>query len=438
MSRFDGEEKLIARTADFKREIIRINEQVYFAIGYGGSNATLIIGEQSCILIDALNGCQVAEEALNDFRAITDKPIQTLIYTHYHHFDHTTGAGKLVGDDCEIIARKPSFPQLGRSNLISDVFAQRSARQFGVGLTPEEIISIGIGPLNDVNSSKCLRQPTRFFTEQQLELTIEGISLLLSAAPGETDDQLFVWLPQWKILCCGDNYYHSWPNLYAIRGGQYRDVDSWVHVLEKMLALNAECLLPGHTEPIQGSGQIRQTLTNYHDAIAYVLEETLKGMNAGQNADLLAAAITLPEPWRSLPYLQEYYGTVSGTVRAIFSGYIGWFDGNPTHLSPTPPAAKAQKTIAAMGGAQHVYQLAQQALTEADEQWACELCDLLLETGEYEAAVRTLKGKALFNLARMQTSANYRHYYMACSRELLGCAPSAVLTAASMDLAKKQ
>ena len=437
MSRFTGEEKLIARTAAFKREIIRINDQVYFATGYGGSNATLIIGEESCILVDALNGCQVAKEALADFRRITDKPIKTLIYTHYHHFDHTGGAGALVDDDCEIIARTASFPQLGRSQLVSDVFARRSARQFGVGLTPEEVVSIGIGPLNDVNSQKCMRKPKRFFTEERLELAIDGVDIVLAAAPGETDDQLFVWLPQWEILCCGDNYYASWPNLYAIRGGQYRDVDSWVRVLEAMQAQNAQVLLPGHTEPIIGREAVKQTLGNYHDAICYVLEETLKGMNAGKSADELAAEIELPEAWRDLQYLQEYYGTVSGAVRSIFSGYMGWFDGNPTDLDPTPPALKAQKTIQAMGGADKVYALAESALAEEDEQWACELCDLLLDAGERADDARPLKGQALALIARKQTSANYRHYYIACSKELLGSAPQATLTAASQDIAKK-
>ena len=87
MSRFRGEEKLIARTADFKRAVIRFNEQVYFITGYGGSNAVLIIGEESCIMV----------------------------------------AARWTRRFCEIIARTPSFPQLGRSQLISDVFARRSA-----------------------------------------------------------------------------------------------------------------------------------------------------------------------------------------------------------------------------------------------------------------------------------------------------------------------
>ena len=56
-----------------------IRDRVYFITGYGGSNAILIIGKESCILVDALNGCQVAKEALQAIGQITDKPIKTLI-----------------------------------------------------------------------------------------------------------------------------------------------------------------------------------------------------------------------------------------------------------------------------------------------------------------------------------------------------------------------
>ncbi len=79
-----------------------------------------------------------------------------------------------------------------------------------------------------------------------------GIEFQMIAAPGETDDQIFVWIPKFKILCCGDNYYESRPNLYAIRGSQYRDISSWIQSLEKMLDYPAEILLPGHTGAIRG------------------------------------------------------------------------------------------------------------------------------------------------------------------------------------------
>ena len=50
------------------------------------------------------------------------------------------------------------------------------------------------------------------------------------------------------------------------------------------------------------------------------------------------------------PYLREYYGTVKHSVRQIYQGYLGWFQGDPVDLDPIPPAEKAKRLIALMGG----------------------------------------------------------------------------------------
>ena len=89
--------------------------------------------------------------------------------------------------------------------------------------------------------------------------------------PGETDDQILVWLPEKKVLCCGDNYYGCFPNLYAIRGSQYRDIAMWLDSLETLRSYPAEYLLPGHTAPIYGNEKIREVLGNFKDAIEYIL-----------------------------------------------------------------------------------------------------------------------------------------------------------------------
>ncbi len=38
----------------FCKEIVQIADNIYYFTGYGHSNATLVIGEQSCILVDTL------------------------------------------------------------------------------------------------------------------------------------------------------------------------------------------------------------------------------------------------------------------------------------------------------------------------------------------------------------------------------------------------
>jgi alkyl sulfatase BDS1-like metallo-beta-lactamase superfamily hydrolase len=46
-----------------------------------------------------------------------------------------------------------------------------------------------------------------------------------------------------RVLVSGDNYYHAFPNLYAIRGTTTRDVLSWVASLDAMRALRPEFLV---------------------------------------------------------------------------------------------------------------------------------------------------------------------------------------------------
>lgn len=435
---FAGEEKLKKQTETrFPKGITKITDGVYFALGYGGSTCTLIEGEERCILVDTLNGVAVAQEAKAEFEKITSKPIRHIIYTHYHHFDHTSGAGIFADADTEIIGHRAPYPQYGRSGFLKKAYALRGSRQFGPGLTPEEQISVGIGPRNNNNGEKQSLPPNRLFDEKELELNLEGVQLLLVEAPGETDDQIFIYLPEKKVLLCGDNYYESWPNLYAIRGGQYRDISSWVDALDKMRALHAEYLLPGHTQAVIGAANVEETLTNYRDAILYVLEETLKGMSEGKTMDQLAVDVRLPQKWAELPYLQEYYGTVEWTVRSIYTGYLGWFDGNPTRLGTMHPEEKGSRMLAMMGGAEKVLAEIDRAIEQEEDQWAAELCDILLDAGAEIELAREKKAECLMNLGRMQTSANGRHYYISCAKELRGIGKTVMMTGAAADVDKK-
>lgn len=435
---YEGEEKL-KRQAEtgFPKGITKICDNVYFALGYGGSTCTLVIGDHSCVLVDTLNGTAPAAEVLKEFSKITDKPIKTIIYTHYFHFDHTSGAAVFAGPDTRIIGRKPTYPQYGKTGLVKDICAVRGARQFGVGLTPEESICVGVGPRNEINGQKGSLPCSEFFEEEELELNLDGIKVLLKAAPGETDDQIFVWFPQHQVLCCGDNYYESWPNLYAIRGGQYRDINGWVESLDKMRELNAEYLLPGHTKAIIGKDNVTSTLKNYRDALDYVLTETLQGMNEGLTPEELVDRIGLPEELAGLPYLQEYYGTVEWSVRSIYTGYLGWFDGNPTRLGHMNQKKRAQKMMAMMGGRENILAEGNAALKSGEAQWTAELCDILLDCNKSDMEAGLLKAEALTELGRRQTSANGRHYYLSCARQLKGTASEEKLNGAMIDVDKK-
>ena len=419
----DGEQRLSSFTAtSFTPTVTEIvPDKVFHVLGYGHSNASFIIGDQSVILIDALDTDVRGAKLAGLIAERTDKPVKTIIYTHGHP-DHRGGAGAFAEFDPEVIAFGPAYPPLARTEQLADIQDKRGTRQFGYELSDEEAISQGIGIREGFTVGEGKRTPlppTTLYREADVLRTIDGVNLRLVAAPGETEDQIFVWYEEYGVLFCGDNYYGCWPNLYAIRGGAYRDVAAWIASLDAIRSYPAESLLPGHTRPIVGRDEVARVLADFRDALDFVLSETLTRMNRGETADEIAATLQLPPRLRDLPYLQEFYGTVAWSVRSIFTGYLGWFDGNPTNLNPLAPKDRASKLIAAMGGRDEVLGALQSALQAETYQWALELADLLLTIDPGDTGVRASKARALVALGRMETSANGRHYYIASAHELL-------------------
>lgn len=416
-------EQLLQNFADtaYPPAVTEVTGGIYHIMGLGHSNAIIVEGNTSVILIDTLDTDVRAEKLKKLIADLVGKPVKTIIFTHGHP-DHRGGAFALHDTVEEYIAFAPKRPLLGRCNELNDILSKRTAYQFGYRLSDAEVITQGMGPREGftVGEGKySFVQPTTVYKEDTVKRTIDGVNFELVSAIGETDDQIIVWLPDKQVLCCGDNYYGCWPNLYALRGSQYRDVDTWIASLDLILSYSAETVLPGHTRPLIGRNTVREVLTNYRNAIEYVLVETLHGMNKGLTADELAYSIKLPEEYAKLPYLGEFYGTVAWSVRSIYNGYVGWFDGNPANLNRLPPQEHAQRMLDLIGGEVKVISEIKNALAKQAAQWAVELCDLLIGAGREIQVGKRLKAEGLMALAKLETSACGRHYYIAAAKELL-------------------
>lgn len=220
------------------------------------------------------------------------------------------------------------------------------------------------------------------------------------------------------MLLPGDNLYKTFPNLYTIRGTPYRDVHAWARSLDRMRALQPEHLVPSHTRPISGVDQITDVLVDYADAIRYVHDQTIRGMNQGLTPDQLAETVRLPPHLAGSPYLREFYGTVPWSVRSVFTGYLGWFDGNPTNLEPLPTGERSARYAALAGGEEALLERAAAAAGEGDHRWVLELTDHLLRLDGESQQARELRIDALVALGERATNPNARHYYLTAAAEL--------------------
>ena len=408
---------------EFRQEIIRVLDGVYVAIGYGLANSILLEGEDGVVIVDTMESEEAALKVKKAFTEISPKPVKAIIYTHYHP-DHVFGTTIMAGqDNPEIISHAVTLTHLDRIvSVTRETTYTRATRQFGTMLPEGGVINCGIGPYLDFkeNNTIGLIRPTRTFSGEELKLTVAGIQMELYHAPGETSDQLFIWLPGKKVLLPADNFYRSFPNLYAIRGTAYRDVILWVNSIDHMRQFPAEYMVPSHTRPIVGAEKIRSALTDYRDAIQFVHDQTIRWINKGLTPDEILQRVKLPEHLARQPYLHEYYGTVEWSVRAIFDGYLGWFSGNATDLFPLPPKERAAKLARLAGGTEKLLEHADRAFQDKEYQWALEVSDHVLQLEPDNSRAVSIRADALTALGKRQIASTARNYYLTQALETTG------------------
>lgn len=421
----EATERLTRQSEQFKEQIIKVADNVHVAVGYSVSNVSMIVGDDGVVLVDTGMMGEAAEKIAEEFRKITDKPVKAIIYTHSHG-DHTGGAPAFLGAERPQIWAHVNFGSEARPWKAGGLTYQnvRGARQAGFKLPPEQRINNGVAPVRypkrggAVFSGGKGTNPTHFLEGQRKTIKVAGVELELVAAPGETNDGLFVWDPAGRVLFAGDNFYRSFPNLYAIRGTPNRNVRLWAESLGSMADNDAVALVGGHTNPILGADEVKQMLTDYRDAVQFIHDKTVEGINKGLTPNELVEYVQLPERLANKDYLQPFYGHPDWGVRTVFSGYLGWFDGNATNLFPLPPKAEAERVAKLAGGKDKLVAAAKDALAEDDNQWAAQLADHLLAIDKDDSDAKQVKAEALTGLARNMVNATARNYYLTVAREL--------------------
>ena len=413
---------LIEHSEEFKRSVEKVTNGVYIAMGFGIANSIMLEGTDGIIIVDTTETAEAAHEVLAEFRKITDKPVKAIVYTHSHP-DHIGGASVFAnGADVPVYAQEDVAKNMDKlATELRPIITQRSQRMYGTQLTPEQRPNIGIGGYLSMNADSTVgvMRPTKMFRDT-LEDTVAGVHFELVHAPGETEDHLFMWLPEKKVLLCGDNIYKSYPNLYTIRGTNYRSPKLWANSVDKMRALHADFLVPSHSRPIVGAEQIDHTLTDYRDGIRFVYDQSIRLMNQGLMPDQIATRVHLPEPLAKSPYLQQFYGKVTWGTKAVFDGNLGWFDGDPAHLQPLPPEDEAQRMVTLAGGAAALDDKIDAAAKAGDTQWALQLSGYALRVNADDNKAKQARIDALRKLGNAETNAPARDYYLMSAGELAG------------------
>ena len=431
----DATQRLLARNAMFEPDIIQVAENVYTAIGYQVSTNTMIVGDDGVIIVDPGQQVPGARQVRAEFEKITDKPVKAIIYTHGHG-DHTNGSPAFYDPDAgiQVWARANFGSEAARAAAVGLDGGARPAITQGFDLLPEQNIGVGVAiPPQRRQQGNTITdggargadvpgqaagpiQPTHTFFEDRVALEIAGVVLELVAAPGETADQLYVWLPEQKVLLAGDNFYQSWPNVYPLRGTARRSIRDWIASIDRMLEEGPQHLVGGHTTPMLGNAV--EVLTNYRDAMQWVHDRTIEGAKQFMTPDELVAYAALPEHLANLDYLADYYGSVWGTVRDIYAQDLGWFDGDPLNLHRESPVRQSERMAELLGGVDVLMIKAREAMQGDDPLGAAQLAQHVIRLRPGDPQPKLLMADALAILGERTFNAPARNYTISYSNRL--------------------
>ena len=200
--------------------------------------------------------------------------------------------------------------------------------------------------------------------ETSLPVTVGSLDFELHHCKGETDDHTWTWFPSLRVVCTGDLFIWASPNAGNPQKVQ-RFPKEWAEGLRRIAALDPapEILLPGHGVPVIGADRVAQALGDTAALLESLVEQTLALMNQGARLDEIIHTVRAPSALLERPYLRPVYDDPEFIVRNLWRLYGGWYDGNPSHLKPSPESTLAAE-VAALAGGPGV--LAERALAVAD------------------------------------------------------------------------
>ncbi|MCK7598971.1 MBL fold metallo-hydrolase [Microbulbifer sp. CAU 1566] len=413
-----------------------VKDKIYHTYGFQIASTLIAIGDDGLIVIDPGSDDDSAKATHEAFikavPAAANLPVTAIVYTHRHP-DHAFGSAGwgVTQQDVDSGKVKIIASEHFLENLINDVgvvgniLTQRTAYAAGyLPVSAEGFVHGGIGPVFGAGPISFYLPTDTVKTGQPLKLKVSGIDMEVFHAYGDAGtDEVDVYFPEFRHVHGSETIQgETFPNLYTLRGTSYRDVEAWMEGVDILLAYaqKSDTYSGSHMRAWKGNDFITERIRNYRDAIQYVHDQAIYWTNLGYTRDELAEKVVLPEPFASDPWLQEYYGTVAHSVRNIYGGYIGWWEGDPTQLARPAPKKLSEQYVRVMGGRDAILKEGRKAIDNKDYGWAAELLTHQINVDPKDMEARKLKAEALRKWGYLQTNIYWRGFGIAASKELDG------------------
>jgi glyoxylase-like metal-dependent hydrolase (beta-lactamase superfamily II) len=308
----------------------KVKDGVYHAVGTGAlavvGNSSVIVNDDDVIVVDDHVSPAAAWVLLEEIKEFTNKPIRTVINTHFH-FDHAHG-NQIFDPTVQIIGH-----EFTRRMLLSNSIGMPLYQNYLAGMPMQiEDLKKRIAAESNVAAKAKLQTQLQvtennFASQKELKPTPPNVTLTTQMSlfrgkreiqirflgRGHTAGDVVVYLPNEKVVMTGDfltaglsNMSDSFPN-------------EWADSLEALKKIDFDTVLPGHGEAFTDKAKIdyfQAYLRDVWSEVSRLKKQGVSAEEASKRADLTKHKEHLPiqDPGVPLIGVQRIYALLDGKL----------------------------------------------------------------------------------------------------------------------------
>ncbi len=265
--------------AAYERGIQQIGESAWAYLqpdgGWGWSNAGLIVGPDQAVLVDTFFDLAHTRELLEAVEDVTDRPVSTVVNTH-HNGDHCWGNQLLA--DATIVGHRNCRTELVHAASPAFLAQVAEAPDDGGAIS---YLKRAFSPF-DFNGIEVTPPTVTFDHDLSLHLGDRDVRLL-HFGPAHTLGDVAVWVPDERVLFCGDLLFvGSTPLVWE------GSLSNWIVAVDRMLELEPGVVVPGHgpVSDADGLREMQAYLQHVVSAGARLKDKGLTPLEAAKEIDL--------------------------------------------------------------------------------------------------------------------------------------------------------
>jgi cyclase len=279
----------------------KVKDGIYHAVGTGTmavvGNSSIIVNDNDVIVVDDHVSPAAAWVLLDEIKSITDKPVRTVINTHFH-YDHAHG-NQIFAKDVDIIGHEFTREMLLKGNplqmplykgYIDGLPRQIEDLRKRVAAEPDATRKATLqGQLESAENNRASQaelrptppnvtirtQMTLYRGDREIQIRFLGRA--------HTGGDLVVYLPKEKAVITGDFLTAALSNMSDAF------VNEWPATLDELKKLDFDTVLPGHGEAFTDKAKIdyfQAYLRDVWTQVSRFKQQGVSAEDAAKQADL--------------------------------------------------------------------------------------------------------------------------------------------------------